>query len=246
MKHFRFLFLLLFAATLFIVSACNDGGSKDEASADTTAKASADSNVPPVVNTIVTTPQSMMAAMHKVANFDKWKASYDEHDSMRLANGIHNYVVARGLLDTNMVLVTVKVDDVEKAKAFAKDANLKKAMQKGGVMGTPAFTFYTMTWRDTATISAPFRSRSNFEVKDWDAWQKNFLEGKQERLDNGIIDRAFGHDATDNKKVVLVTAITDTAKAFSYYKSDALKKRREAGGVTGEPKRFIYRVIERY
>ena len=246
MKHFRFLFLLLLAATLFIVSACNDGGSKDEASADTTAKASTESTAPPVVNTIVTTPRSMMVAMHKVSNFDKWKTSYDAHDSMRLANGVHNYVIGRGLWDSNMVMVSVKVDDMEKAKAFAKDASLKKAMQKGGVMGTPTFAFVTMEWQDTATISAPFRSRTNFEVKDWDVWQKNFLEGKQERLDNGIIDRAFGHDATDNKKVVLVTAITDSAKAFAYYNSDALKKRREAGGVIGEPKRFLYRVAKRY
>jgi hypothetical protein len=38
----------------------------------------------------------------------------------------------------------------------------------------------------------------------------------------------------------------DTAKAFAYYKSDALKKRREASGVIGEPDRFLYRVVKRY
>ena len=90
------------------------------------------------------------------------------------------------------------------------------------------------------------RSRSTFSVKDWDAWQKNFQDGKQERLDNGITDRVIGHDADDNKKVSLVTAVIDTAKAFAYYKSDALKKRREAGGVIGEPKRFLFRVVQRY
>jgi len=38
----------------------------------------------------------------------------------------------------------------------------------------------------------------------------------------------------------------DTAKAFAYYKSDALKKRREAGGVIGEPERFLFRIVQRY
>jgi len=38
----------------------------------------------------------------------------------------------------------------------------------------------------------------------------------------------------------------DTAKAFAYFNSDALKKRREAGGVIGEPKRFLFRVVQRY
>ena len=245
MKHFRFFSLFLFALSFLIVTSCNDGGSKDEASADTTAKASADSAAP-VVNTIITTPQSMMIATHKVADFDKWLTSYEAHDSLRQANGIHSYVIGRGLTDPNMVMVAVKCDDMAKAKAFAKDASLKKAMQKGGVLGTPTFLFVTTEWQDTAMISSSIRSRSTFEVKDWDAWKTNFLANKQQRLDNGIVDRAISHDVDDNKKVSLVTAVVDTAKAFAYYKSDALKQAREAGGVKGVPKRFLFTVVKRY
>ncbi len=58
--------------------------------------------------------------------------------------------------------------------------------------------------------------------------------------------RVIGHDPDDNKKVSLVTAVIDTAKAFAYWKSDALKKRREAGGVIGEPERFVFQVVKRY
>jgi hypothetical protein len=83
-------------------------------------------------------------------------------------------------------------------------------------------------------------------VKDWDAWVKGFEDGKQERMDNGIMDRAVGHDLDDNKRVYVVTALSDTAKAFAYYKSDALKKRRLAGGVIGEPVRFLYRLVKHY
>jgi len=83
-------------------------------------------------------------------------------------------------------------------------------------------------------------------VKDWDAWLKGFEDGKQERIDNGILDRVVGHDLDDLKKVYVVTAIVDSAKAFAYYKSDALKKRRLASGVIGEPVRFLYQVVKRY
>ncbi len=127
-----------------------------------------------------------MVVNHKVSNFAKWKDAYDAHDSARLANGIHSYVIGRGVQDSNMVLVAVKVDDMAKAKAFAKDPSLKKAMQKGGVTGAPAISFFTTTWQDTAVISSSIRSRTMFTVKDWDAWQKSFEEGKQERIDNGI------------------------------------------------------------
>jgi heme-degrading monooxygenase HmoA len=198
-------------------------------------------------NTIINTPENIMIVTHKVSDFAKWKASYDEHDSMRSVHGIRSYVIGRGVEDPNMVMVVVKADDMAKAKAFARDPSLKKAMQKGGVTGTPSISLNTTIWQDTAVLGPDIiRSRTTFTVKDWDSWQKSFADGKQERLDNGISDRVYGYDPDDNKKVSLVVAITDSAKASAYWNSDALKKRREAGGVISEPKRFLFRVVQRY
>jgi hypothetical protein len=246
MKQLRFTCLPLCAFMVVFFTSCGSGD-EQKATADTTKTADSTTvGAATEPNTIITTPETMMVVQHKVANFAKWKASYDEHDSIRLAFGIHSYVIGRGTPDSNTVLVAVKVDDITKAKAFAKDPSLKKAMQKGGVTGTPAFRFVTMTFQDTANINSDLRSRTTFTVKDWDAWQKAFEEGKQERLDNGLTVRAYGHDVDDNHKVVLVTAIMDTAKASAYWKSDLLKKRRAASGVTSVPERFVYRVVQRY
>lgn len=246
MKRYRFAGLLFYAAMVFFLISCGGNESSEPTTTDSTTVNNDTNSITLPTNTIITTPQNMMIVTHKVSDFAKWKTSYDEHDSMRLANGIHNYVIGRGVQDSNMVFVAIKADDMEKAKAFAKDPSLKKAMQKGGVTGVPSISFATITWQDTAHIGSAIRARTTFTVKDWDVWEKNFAEGKQERIDNGITDRAYGHDADDNKKVSLVTAVLDTAKAFAYYKSDALKKRREASGVIGEPKRFLFRVVYRY
>ncbi|WP_276502502.1 hypothetical protein [Terrimonas pollutisoli] len=246
MKRLHFAGLLYCSTMLLFFTSCGGGDSKKETTTDSTTAETTTPVAPPEVNTIITTPQNMMIARHKVANFTKWKTSYDEHDSLRLANGIHSYVIGRGVEDSNTVLVAVKIDDLDKAKAFAKDPSLKKAMQKGGVTGTPQFNFVTAIWQDTAVIGAAPRSMTTFTVKDWDAWKKSFDEGKQDREQNGIAVRVVGHDADDNKKVALVTALMDTAKAHAYWKSDALKKRREAGGVTSEPQRFVFRVVQRY
>jgi len=248
MKRSGFAGLLFCAAILFFLASCGGNENKEQTNTDSNSATTASTSnaVIPETNTIITTPQNMMIAIHRVSDFAKWKASYDEHDSMRLANGLHSYVIGRGLDDPNMVMVAVKADDMAKAKAFAKDPALKKAMQKGGVIGTPSFSFIITTFQDTAVISSDIRSRTTFTVKDWDAWQKGFEEGKQERTNNGIVTRAYGHDPDDNKKVSLVTAVLDTAKAFAYYKSDDLKKRRAASGVIGEPKRFLFRVVQRY
>jgi len=248
MKRSRFTSLLFCAAMVLFLASCG-GNETKEKSTGTDTTSNTDTSAAAVTtpaSTIITTPQNMMTVTHKVKDFAKWKASYEEHDSMRLANGIHSYVIGRGFTDSNLVLVAVKVEDIDKAKAFAKDPSLKNAMQKSGVIGAPTISFVTMVWQDTAVISSTLRSRTSFTVKDWDTWQKNFEANKQERLDNGIIDRAYGHDADDNKKVSLVTAVTDTAKAFAYYKSDMLKQRREAGGVIGEPKRYLYYIVKRY
>ena len=236
---------MLFYSMVFLLVSCSGGGTEKKASTDSTATDTTAAVVTPKVTT-VTTPQNMLVVTHKVANYAKWKASYDAHDSARLANGMHSYVIGRGLKDSNMIMVALKVDDTARAKAFAKDPGLKKAMQKGGVTGTPTMTLTTMVFQDTVTISTDLRARTTYMVKDWAAWEKAFKEGNQERMDNGIIVRAYGHNSDNDKKIVLVTAITDTAKAFAYYKSDAIKKRRAEGGVIGEPEPFLYRVVQRY
>jgi hypothetical protein len=188
----------------------------------------------------------MMVMTHKVGNFNKWMAQYESHDSMRLGSGVHNYVVGRGFMDSNTVLVATRIDDVDKARAFAKAPGLKQAMQKAGVSGTPHTVFTTMVWQDTATVNYDLRSRTTFTVKDWDAFQKSFDSGRQNRMSHGLVDRAYGHDADDNHKVTVVMALADTAKAFAYWKSDELKQRMAASGTTSKPERFLYRVAKRY
>lgn len=245
MKQLKISCLLFRAAIVFFLTSCGGGSNEKKAEADTTSTSTATTEPGPV-NTIITTPQSMVVVMHKVANYAKWKPAYDAHDSTRLANGLHSYVIGRGLNDSNMVFIAMKSDDISKAKAFAKSPDLKKVMQKAGVTGAPTMYFISTVWQDTVNVGSIPRSFATLSVKDWDTWFKSFQDSKQERTDNGIVVRSIGHDADDNKKVTLVTALTDTARAFAYYKSDALKKRREASGVVGEPKRFLFNIVQRY
>jgi hypothetical protein len=230
----------------FMVSCGEQNDQKDNETSDSMTNDTTAAAVTVAPSTIVNTPQNMMIVRHKVADFDKWLASYESRDSLRLANGIHSYVIGRGVTDPNMILVATKVDDIEKAKAFGKSADLKQAMQKGGVIGKPDFSLTTMTYQDTGIISTDLRSRTTFTVKNWENWQRSFDSSRQVRLDNGLIDRAYGHDADDNNKVTVVVAVTDTAKANAFWKSDQLKQLRARSGVTSQPDRFLFRVVKRY
>ncbi|MDP4251564.1 MAG: hypothetical protein Q8918_15780 [Bacteroidota bacterium] len=246
MNHIRFAGLLSSAILAFFLTSCGGSGNEKTTANDSTTADTTSKTPPPPPSTIITQPQNMVVVTQKVRDYAKWKIVYDADDSARLASGAHNYVIGRGTQDSNLVLVALKIDDTAKAKAFVKNPHLKMAMKKGGVVGAPMISFITETWQDTATLDSKIRSRTTFSVKDWDVFLKAFEDGKQERTDNGITDRVIGHDLNDNKKVVLVTAVTDTAKASAYYKSDALKKRREGAGVMGTPDRFLFRIVQRY
>ncbi len=240
----RALPLLVVAMFCFVACGDDDAADTDATSASDSAAATTTAPATPV-STISTTPQHMMVVTHKVADFDKWLASYEANDSLRVANGMRSYVIGRSTKDPNTVLVAVKTDDINKAKEFAKSPALKQAMQKGGVTGTPKIEFNTMTWQDTAQIGPDLRSRATFTVKEWARWQHSFDSSRQTGYDNGLVVRSYGHDADNDKKVIVVTAVLDSAKAAAYWKSDMLKQRRAISGA-GEADRFIFRVVKRY
>ena|ERR1051326_2817943 len=251
MNQHKFSATVFCVAIAFFLISCGGGTSNEQKSTSdsTTTDTTATTTAPTTqttTNTVITTPQEMMVVTHKVKDFAKWKASYEANDSLKLAYGVHNYVVGRGAPDTSMVMVAVKLDDINKGKAFAKSPGLKQAMQKSGVMGAPTIKFTTMVWQDTAVISTTARVRSTFTVKDWDTWKKSFDSSMQTKMDNGLMARAYGHDADDNHKVTLVSAVLDSAKAATWFKSDELKKRRMAAGVVGEPQRFFFNIVQRY
>ncbi|HSB93759.1 MAG TPA: hypothetical protein VLC28_11590, partial [Flavitalea sp.] len=156
------------------------------------------------------------------------------------------YVLGRGVEDSNTIFVALKSDDITKAKAFTKEASLKSALQKGYVTSAPKYNFTTVVYQDTSPTMTDLRSMTTFTVKDWDKWKTAFEEGRQMRSENGLSDRAYGHDVDDNHKVVVVVAVNDSAKAAAFWKSDLLKQRRAASGVVGNVERFVYRVIQRY
>ncbi len=244
MKKSKFVSAIAIASVIFF-SACNGDGEKTETTGtDSTATTKTDSST--TTSTVNTTPETVLIVRHKVADFAKWKISYDAHDSFRLASGIHNYVIGRGVDDSNMVMVATKADDADKAKAFVKDPSLKAAMQKGGVTGAPMINITTVVYQDGAQNMSDLRSMTFFNVKDWDAWKTAFESNRQLRADNGLTDRAYGHDVDDNKKVILVVAINDTAKANAYWNGDLIKQKRAESGVVGEVKRFVYRVVQKY
>ena len=78
---------------------------------------------------------------HKVKDYAAWRTGYNAHETSRTSAGITNGRVFRSAEDPNDVLVLLDVADVAKARTWLGSEDLKAAMQKSGVVGSPSIRF---------------------------------------------------------------------------------------------------------
>lgn len=77
---------------------------------------------------------------HSVANFDAWKALFDEHTGTRAAAGIIGHAVSFKLDDKNQVCVYLQATSVETLQKFMSAPELAEKMKAAGV-GKPTVCF---------------------------------------------------------------------------------------------------------
>jgi len=78
---------------------------------------------------------------HKVRDYSAWRTAYNGNEKSRLSAGITNGRVFRSAEDPNDVVVLQDVADLAKARTWLGSDDLKSAMQKGGVIGSPSIRF---------------------------------------------------------------------------------------------------------
>ena len=157
-------FLSSAAIIMLMLFSCNSGGSNSTTSTSTDSTMKDSSTT--ITQVTPAAPAITMLIKQKVANFAKWFPGYEAHDSARVAYGLHNFVVGRGIKDSNMVLVALHVDDTTKAKEFAMSPGLMEAMKKAGVIGTPTFIYVVNRFHDSTTDASTDRVIINFKVKE--------------------------------------------------------------------------------
>lgn len=81
-----------------------------------------------------------VAVRHSVADYETWKAAFDEHDQVRRSHGATGHRVLR---DGNDLLVLLEFPSDSAAAAFQADPSLGAAMAKAGVQGAPDISVRT-------------------------------------------------------------------------------------------------------
>ena len=77
----------------------------------------------------------------KVKDYATWRTAYDGHEKGRVSAGITSGRVFRSAEDPNDVVILQDVADVAKARTWFGSDDLKAAMQKSGVLGSPNVRF---------------------------------------------------------------------------------------------------------
>lgn len=74
---------------------------------------------------------------HKVEDFNKWKAAFDDFSEIRKSAGEKSFNVCNLLNEPNTAYVINTWDSLEGYQAFMNNPNLAEAMKAAGVMEAP-------------------------------------------------------------------------------------------------------------
>ena len=89
---------------------------------------------------------------HKVADFNRWKDSFDSHLNARMHAGELGYRLFQGVGDPREVTLLLDWDSAEHARRFMTSEELRTRMQQAGVVGEPEVQYIedVRTMRRTA------------------------------------------------------------------------------------------------
>ena len=174
-----------------------------------------------------------MFVRHNVSDYAAWRKVYDT-DTNRKHNGVTGQAVYQSADNPNDVTVTHDFKSVEAAKAFAARPELKAAMEKAGVTGTPQIWFTTIPGGLTAQTRG-VRMYVRHEVSDYAAWRKGYDDFDATRKKMGVTGQAV-YPSVDNPNDVTIThdfKSVEAAKAFA--ESPELMTAMEKAHVAGMP-----------
>ena len=86
-----------------------------------------------------------VAVLHRVNDYEAWKAVFDEHCTNRQQYGCTGHRVYRSGADDLDILILTDWPSMDAAQAWTADPSLPEAMGRAGVVGAPRIEFYEET-----------------------------------------------------------------------------------------------------
>ena len=177
----------------------------------------------------------------QVGDFDHWKATFDSHESDRLAAGYIAHHINQAENDPNALGLFLAIGDLEKAKAFAASDELKAMMQEAGVTSAPEFLWLTPKAEDAIWDRQLPAVVINHTVDDFDAWLAGYNSAEADAMRQA--GEIIGHAANQGMENPNLALVYHQAESFDALRtlvaSDDLRTVMKEAGVNSEPE-FSY------
>ena len=180
-------------------------------------------------------PPAAVVVTHPVADFDRWKAGFDDHEPVRKANGFLGHHLNRAQDDPNRVSIYLAVADIEQARAFVASDDLRDIMQEVGVTGPPEMTWVTPVREAIVWDRELPGFLLSHTVADFDAWLEGYDGADALRKSDGIIGHAANRSIDDPSRAVVYHQAETFEDLRGFLADPELKALMENAGVTSEP-----------
>jgi len=182
--------------------------------------------VPPTVGAIV---------VHKVKDYDTWKAAFDARDGTRASAGVVGHGVSLDADKKNTVVVYLGSTDLAQLKTFLDSPDLKEAMTDSGVQGKPKITLIKHTDSRPAEGEVAATLMITHKVKDYATWRAAYDAHAEKRTEAGVIGDSVSQDPDDPNLIHVYLEGTDLEKLRAFTKAKDLKDAMKDAGVKGKP-----------
>ena len=180
-------------------------------------------------------PTAALMIRYRVADFDKWKEVFDDHEGDRIGAGIVAHHINRAEDDPNSLAVYLAVGDIDKARAYAQSDELRQYMQDGGIIGTPEATWMRPVLEAAVWDRELPAMIVSHAVADFDRWLAGYNAADEMRADAGIVGHAVNQALDDPSYVVVYHQAESFEALHEMAASNELKGAMEAAGVTSAP-----------
>jgi quinol monooxygenase YgiN len=80
---------------------------------------------------------------HKVADYERWKAAFDQQMAVRHHGGERSCRIFRSADDPNELTLLFEWEDLNRARSFMNSPEARSYIQQAGVTGVPEIHFLT-------------------------------------------------------------------------------------------------------
>jgi hypothetical protein len=180
-------------------------------------------------------PPHVALLAHRVADVERWKAGFDDHEPARRAAGILGHHIHRAEGDPHLISLFLALSDLDRAQAFAASPELSEVMQRVGVVSAPDVRWLRplrdqIVW-DRQLPAFVLRHR----VADVDTWLAGYDAAAALQRSAGIIGHGAAASVDDPSSITVYHQAETFAELRGFLADPQLQTVMRDAGVISEP-----------